>query len=178
MKKKIILSFAIILTLCLITGCSKKSENNSKKNVSSDEEIIIKDEGFGTTKLSYSKDKDYKVSFDNTGKYTTVKVESEKENFVLEMYHFDSVVVSYEEGKENRKNSNEFKEYKWNGYEGYSYNGDKYSIDFNVLLKTNDNKVKALFGTVSYSDSNTANVSEVFKSSEFQKLLKSISFEE
>ena len=48
----------------------------------------------------------------------------------------------------------------------------------NILLKENDNKAKALFGTMSYEDYKSANVSETFKSKDVQDLLNSITFEE
>ena len=69
-------------------------------------------------------------------------------------------------------------EYTWNNLKGYTYNGDKFSISFNVLLKDNSNSSKALFGQMSYIDNNTANIEETFRSEGFQKILNSITFEE
>ena len=80
--------------------------------------------------------------------------------------------------QKNRSTSTEYKEYKWNKYNGYSYDGDKYSINFNILLKENDNKAKVLFGAMEYEDYKTADVSENFKSKSIQDLLNSITFEE
>ena len=96
------------------------------------------------------------------------------------LYHFDTFIGTYEDGQSNRSKDNEYKEYKWNGFSGYSYNGDKYSIDLNILLKSNDSnsKAKALFGTMSNLDDKDANASETFKGKDVQDLLSSITFEE
>ena len=175
----------LLLVLCvgfIFTGCGKKKEEESSSSKKNDDmkEIVISDDGFGVTKLKYSKDKDYEVKTEDGGKYTTIVIKSEKENFKLELYHFDTFIGTYEDGQTNRSKDNEYKEYKWNGFSGYSYNGDKYSIDMNILLKSDDSssKAKALFGTMDYVDYKSANVSETFKSKDVQDLLNSITFEE
>lgn len=174
----------LLLVLCvgfIFTGCGKKKDgdtNTSTKKDDSMKEVVISDDGFGVTKLKYSKDKDYEVKTEEGGKYTTVIISSKEENFKLELYHFDTFIGTYEDGQDSRSTSDEYKEYKWNGFNGYSYHGDKYSIDMNILLKENDNKAKALFGTMSYEDYKSANVSETFKSKDVQDLLNSITFEE
>ncbi len=175
----------LLLFLCVgvvLTGCGKKKDGESSSSKKNDDmkEIVISDDGFGVTTLKYSKDKDYEVKEKDGGKYTTVIIKSKKENFALELYHFDTFIGSYEDIQTNRSKDNEYKEYKWNGFDGYSYNGDKYSINLNILLKASesDNKAKALFGSMEYYDYSTSNVSETFKGKAVQDLLNSITFEE
>lgn len=172
----------LLLVLCvgvILTGCGKKKEGETTtKKDDNMKEVVISDDGFGVTKLKYSKDKDYEIKTEDGGKYTTIIIKSVKENFKLELYHFDTFIGTYEDGQTNRSKNNEYKEYKWNGFSGYSYNGDKYSIDMNALLKENDNKAKALFGTLSNVNDKDANASETFKGKDVQDLLSSITFEE
>ena len=178
MKKKIVLSLLIVLSLIMITGCNKDKKNTTKKKVSTDKEIVLKDEGFGTTTMIYSKDKDYKIEEEHSGKYTELTITSEKENFKMQLYHFDTSSASFGIGKANRSGSEGFMEYTWNNYKGYTYNGDKNSISFNILLKDDSGSSKALFGSMEYVDVNTANVTETFRGENIQKLLNSITFEE
>ena len=174
MKKGIVL---LLLVVCMIalTGCGKKTTTKEKEE---DKKIVIKDEGFGTTTMTYSNNKDYKVEEEHSGKYTTVKVTSEKENFIIEMYHFDISSASYGIGKTNRSDSEGFLEYTWNNYLGYIYNANKSGVNFNIMLKDNSKGSKALFGTVSSVNSADENVIETFKSDSVQKLLNTIVFEE
>jgi len=51
-------------------------------------------------------------------------------------------------------------------------------INFNILLKDAEGNSKVLFGSMSYVDYKEANVTELFKSEDFQSLLNSISFTE
>ncbi|MCR4581177.1 MAG: YgdI/YgdR family lipoprotein [Bacilli bacterium] len=173
MKKKIFVCLFALMMVFTLTACGSKNQTKDDRK-----EITIKDEGYGTTTLKYSKDKDYEVKEETGGKYKTIKVTSKKENFDLELYHTDTAIESYRAGKENRKSTKEFKEYTWNNYQGYSYDGSKYMINFNILLKDAEGNSKVLFGSMSYVDYKEANVTELFKSEDFQNLLNSISFTE
>ena len=66
----------------------------------------------------------------------------------------------------------------WNKYDGYSYNGDKYSIDFNIYLDeiADTNMMIGLFGTVKYINYNEANVTEDFNSEDVQNFLNTLTF--
>ena len=178
MKKKIFIIVLLIGLLITITGCNKDKKSTAKKKVSTDKEIVLKDEGFGTTTMTYSKDKDYVIKEEHSGKYTELTITSEKENFKMQLYHFDTSSASFGIGKANRSGSEGFMEYTWNNYKGYTYNGDKNSISFNILLKDDSKSSKALFGSMEYVDVNTANVTETFRGENIQKLLNSITFEE
>ena len=73
----------IVLSLVMITGCNKDKKSTTKKKVSTDKEIVLKDEGFGTTTMTYSKDKDYVIKEEHSGKYTELTITSEKDNFKI-----------------------------------------------------------------------------------------------
>lgn len=179
MKKKIVLSLMLIVSLFMITGCGSKKTEKKKETKKDDsiKEIVLKDEGFGTTTFKYDKDKDYEVEIKEGGKYKTLVISSEKENFEVEIYHTDTSDDGYNSLKESRSNTDEFKEYTWNKYNGYSYDGSKTGISFNILLKDGA-EAKVLFGEFDYKDYKTADVSETFKGESVQKLLNSITFKE
>ena len=94
MKKKIVLSLMLIVSLFMITGCGSKKEEKKKETKKEDTttEIVLKDEGFGTTTFKYDKDKDYEVKIEEGGKYKTLVISSEKENFesYFLLYHLCS----------------------------------------------------------------------------------------
>jgi len=176
MKKKCLIFSLLLISLFVFTGCGKKEEStNTKVDIS--KKLTLTDEGYGTTTFTYGEDKDYVVKDEHSGKYMTLKVTSEKENFELELYHTSTYAGSYETGKKNRSSSDEFKEYTWNGYKGYTYNGTNTSISFNILLDSSENEEKVLFGSMEYHNSNDMHVLDTFKSDDFQKLLNSIKFE-
>lgn len=179
MKKKIALVLMLVFTVFALTGCNKNKDTKTKtEKKDTDKQIVLKDEGFGTTTFTYSKDKDYVVKEETGGKYKSLIISSEKENFELQIYHFDTTSASFGTGKANRSDSNGFKEYAWNNYKGYTYNGDKDLISFNILLKDNSNSSKALFGQMQPLNRNEANIEETFRGDNIQKLFNSISFKE
>lgn len=179
MKKKIALVLMLVFTVFALTGCNKNKVTKTKTaKKDTDKQIVLKDEGFGTTTFTYSKDKDYVVKEETGGKYKSLIISSEKENFELQIYHFDTTSASFGTGKANRSDSNGFKEYTWNNYKGYTYNGDKDLISFNILLKDNSNSSKALFGQMQPLNRNEANIEETFRGDNIQKLFNSISFKE
>ena len=174
MKKKIVLSLMLIVSLFMITGCGSKKETTKKETKKEDttKQIVLSDAGYGTTTFTYDKTKDYEVKEETGGKYKELTITSNEENFELQIYHTDQSEASYNVAKNNRSNSDEFKEYTWGKYEGYSYNGSKTGISFNILLE--DGKV--LFGEFDYVDYKTADITETFKGDSIQKLLSSITF--
>ena len=171
MKKRILIGIFIILVVVTITGCGKKEDKNKK-------DLIIEDSGYGKTVLKYKQDKDYEVKEEVGGKYKEIFVTSNSENFTMQLYHTDSTDVGYNTGKDNRKENVGFKEYTWNGLNGYIYNANKNGVSFNILLKTTDGRAKVLFGNIEPNDMKTANVLELFESDDFQKMMSSITFSE
>ena len=177
MKKKLFIGVLLLGLIITITGCSKDKVVKKIKKEDPDKKIVLKDESFGTTTMTYSKDKDYVIKEDNSGKYTELTITSETEGFELQIYHIDITSAGFGTSKANRSGSTGFMEYTWNSLKGYTYNADKNMISFNILLKDNSNSSKALFGQMSSTNTNT-NVEEIFRSEEFQKILNSITFEE
>ena len=174
MKKKIVLCLMLLVSVFMITGCGSKKESNKEKTKKEDtrKEIVLKDEGYGTTTFKYAKDKEYEIKEETGGKYKELIISSEKENFELQIYHTDQVEASYEIAKNNRSVREGFKEYTWNKLDGYSYNASKTSISFNILLE--DGKV--LFGVFDAINSDDADMPEAFSGDSIQDLLNSITF--
>ncbi len=173
------------LALLLITGCGEKKENNNQDTKIPDKkeetsELVILDSKTGyTTTFTYPNEKKYSIKKTiDTGKFVNVVFEIPEKNLSFDVYYFESTTSSYDTLMENRKGSKGFKEYKWNSYSGYTYNGDKYSVDFNIFLsKIEDtNNMVGLFGTVEYIDYSKANVLEDFNSEEVQNLLNTVKF--
>lgn len=164
--KKFVLSLVALVSIITLAGCGVKDTRK---------EVVITDTGFGTTTLKYDENKDYTVKTNEGGKYTEVVIKSVTDNFEIELYHTDVTASLYASTKENRKeNSEGYQEFKWNNYEGYIYNADKYSLKF--LIKYDDKH--ALFGDVSAYNYNSANMLEDFKGESIQALLNSVNFKE
>ena len=181
--KKLLISILVLTTLLNLSGCNSKNEqkeNNEEtnNNIVSTKSVTLEDEDIGITTFKFDSNKDYEIKEEYSGKYVDVTLSSKIENFELQLYHFITNDISYENNKNSRSESNNFKEYKWNDFDGYTYNGSKNSISFNIFLKNNDGEVKALFGEMSSQNIENANISEFFESENFQKFLNTITFSE
>ena len=172
--KSILVIGLMIIVLFTFTGCGKKDEKEDLKS------IIYKDEKSGYT-LTFKAPKDSKFEVkeeQNTGKFNEMIINNEDLNVSLDIYYVEMTDSSYNSGKEARSADEGYKEYKWNKYDGYSYNGDKYSTYFEVYLD-NDNSegmMIGLFGSVEYINYDNANVLEAFNSDDLQKFLSSMEF--
>lgn len=174
--KKIMYTLAVLVLVVTITGCGSKKEKKSNNETMTIED---KNNGFKTT-FTYPKDKKFEIEdAKEEGKYKEVIIKNTDKNIKMDLYYFEIYDSSFESAKESRSNSDNYKEYTWNGYKGYIYNGNKYSLLFNILLKgESDGKMGVgLFGSVDYLDYNSANVLESFNSSDIQDLLNTIKFE-
>ena len=167
MKKIILILFLLLLTSCSLYKY-EETTNEYKK-------MILVDTNFGTTSFSYPKDKDYVIQREKSNNPATIYTTSEKENFVLYINHINTTNDSYETSKKNRTKSSSYKEYKWNNFKGYSFNGSKDNINFIIMLKEDNEYAIGLFGTL--KTSNDVDATELFKSDEFQKMMNSITFE-
>ena len=176
MKKKLLLIVSILSILVIFSGCTKEKKEEEKKETL--KEIVYQDDKTGyKTVFKFKEDEDYKITdTDTDGKYKEIEIESEKLNIELEIYYTDHYSGGYNTQKENRKNSDGYKEYKWNKYEGYIYNADKHKVDFNILLDDSGDRDIVLFGTMDYKDSKTYDVLESFNSTSFQNFMNSIEF--
>ena len=122
MKKKILLGLVVITSLCLLlTGCGKNKDDDEIKN-----KMVLHDNRTGYTLTFTFDEKDVdkfvKVKDEQTeGAFAQVEYRNEEKNMSLDMYFFKTSDESYVKGQENRMTSEHYKEYTWNGYEGYSY---------------------------------------------------------
>lgn len=176
MKKKI-LAILLSLTLVLtITGCGKdKKEEEKKENVKT---LTYEDGGYKTT-FKDATNGNFELKDGSTGgKFKEVKLVNESKNIEATMYYVEMVDETYETMENSRKEKKGYKTYKWNNYEGYIYEADKYSLNFNIHLAKKEDKEYGviIFGEVSAIDNKNANVLEDFNSDEVQNLLNSIEF--
>ncbi len=169
--KKNILILLFLSFILLFTGCSNKEEVVPEKG------IDVFDEKTGY-KVTFKKAGDFEViDTDTDGKFVKVTLKNEKLNAEMEVYFFEILLTNYNSSKERRHLNTEYKDYKWNNYEAYAYNGNKYGVDYNILLNEDNGNVIGLFGTVTYTDYKTANVFETFNGEDFQAFMNSIVFE-
>ena len=175
MKKKI-LAILLSLTLVLtITGCGKDKKEEKKE---SSKTLTYEDGGYKTT-FKDATNGNFELKDGSTGgKFKEVKLTNKEKNIEVTMYYAEMVDETYDSMENSRKDDEGYKTYKWNKYEGYIYDADKYSLNFNIHLANKEDKEYGviLFGEVSAIDNKTANVLEDFNSDEVQKLLNSIEF--
>ena len=174
MKKKLLLVLMVMVCVLSVTGCKKKSNNET--NESKNEEIKIvdnKDKGYVTTfktinnKFVQSNPKYNHVDNTDLGIFITFEyIESSKEAYDYSKTH-NFLGQEYPEG--------EVKEYKWNNYEGYIYGIGEAEMYFRVLLEDNEQNSVVLSGYVGPKDQKT-NLSKLYENSEFQEFLNSIEF--
>lgn len=170
MKKKILL--LLMFSILFITGCK------NVKPVDENNKLVIKDKDSGyTIKFSYPKSDNYTTKEELGGKFVESIIKNEEKNIKMDVYFFESTYNSFSSTKISRKNDDTFKEYNWNNYEGYIYNADKYSLNFNILLKKdNESNCIALFGEVSPINYKDADIVEIFNSKDIQDLFNTIEF--
>ena len=175
MKKKFIYGLLVIAVLFVITGCTEKKKEEKKEEDT--KTIEYKDIKTGyTTKFTCGRDSGYEVKDqDGSGKYLEITLANKRLNMEVEIYYTDTYTGGYEKAKENRKDSDGFKEYNWGKYSGYIYNVDDDSLYFDILLDDKGERDTSLFG--SFEVDNDAKVLDVFDGESFQNLLKSMNYE-
>jgi len=178
MKKRILLLIIMVSLLFVVSGCNKSTttkKNDDLKTI----ELNDKNHGFNTT-FYYSKNEKYEVKEQTGGKYKEIVIKNEKNNIEFDIYYFEILDNNYESSKSTRKDSEGFKEYKWGDYKGYIYNANKYSLNFNILLRkqAGDKSAVGIFGEVSALNYSKADVVTDFNKKEIQDLLSSIIFNE
>ena len=175
MKK---LRYILIIIMCIfLSGCG-----DEKKETDSRPSIILEDKTAGlTTTWKYEENEKYSYhDSDYQGKYKEIIVRNENLNMRITLYYFETTNEIFTSSKENRRNRPGFKEYNWNGYDGYAYNGDSEKISFQILLNTNEelNRTMAIAGEVNYLEQQNANVTETFNEEAFQKFMNTIEYRE
>lgn len=175
MKKKILVFFLSLTLVLTITGCGKDKKEEKKENAKT---LTYEDGGYKTTFKDTTNGNFELKDVSTGGKFKEVQLVNESKNIKITMYYVEMVDETYEVMENSRLEMKGYKTYKWNNYEGYIYDADKYSLNFNIHLAKKEDKEYGviLFGEVSAIDSSKANVLEDFNSDEVQKLLNSIEF--
>ena len=176
-KKKLFVLALVLLSLFAFTGCGKG--NDEKKDEVKNQIIYLDDNSGYKVTFDYKNNEKYEITRTNeSGKFKEIIFENKDKNLKFDIYFTETYIGSYNTQKTNRNASKGYKEYDFGSYKAYAYNADKYSLDFNVLLDSNEDKnvEVILFGNVEYIDYSTANVEETFNSSDVQEFLKTIKF--
>ena len=174
MKKKLIFSLLIVLSLFIITGC------NSKKEDKEVEDSLIKitdnDKGYVTTFKTVNN-----IFVQTNPKYN--HVDSEDLGIFITLQYIESSKEAYDYAKTHNflgveYSKDSIKEYKWNKYDGYFYSVNENEAYFRILLKDDIENSVVLSGYIGpKTDSNKKqNLEEFIDSDELQELLNSIEF--
>jgi hypothetical protein len=173
MKKKFIYGLFVLVALLTVVGCTK--EKKEKKEEVETRTLTYTDNKTGyTTEFNYKDGQGYEITdYDNDGKYTEITIKNHKLNFEVEIYYTDVYSGGFEKAKDNRKESDGFKEYTWGKYKGYRYDVDDDDLYFDILLEEGERDI-SLFGSFEVEDEK--NVLEAFDSESFQSFLSSMKF--
>ena len=129
MKKKILLSLLLVLSMLIFTGCGKKVEEKEK--------ITIKDSKLNyVTTFEYDKEDGFEfIGKETGGRFSEITFKNEKENLNFDMYYSESTTETAENVKKNRSENKYYKEYKFGEYNGYVYGNYKDSLNLIITLK-------------------------------------------
>jgi len=175
MNKKILLGVLVIISLFLVTGCDNTTSSTYDQNAFV---LHYGDTSYAATLkkednqnfILYSKDK-------TTYMYEKLTISNKNLNILFDLRFTDVTKEEYDLLNESRKTAAEYKEYTWNGYKGYSYDGNNYNISYVILVDdANEQRYKIVQGSLSYYNKENSNVTDAFKSDEFQKFINTIEY--
>ena len=188
MKKYI--SIALIVTLLItgllgLTGCEK---NNNDNNVNNDNSNSTSSGVDLTLDFEYINDKTYYAHINTTtGDKVTeydeeepnfVRIENEKDNYILDINLDTESKESYEQFKTSAKEENEiYEETKFGKYDGYYSDDD--GIYGYILLDTTDPTFNVFINFYVYlldEDSDKNDIQSIFESSKIQNMLNNIEY--
>ena len=180
MKKglKILVFILCVSMLTLMTGCEKEEKIESKEMDS----FEISQPIVGTMTFSYPKSLAFSVtSEEETGREGAPDLEK---RIIYDIYSPDYIsnlimIPSfgpeeyYVKDKEERKKDPGYKEYKWGGYEAYSY-GTNDNFGFNILLYTDKIGFIYYIEGQAYTNDNKRGIIQIFNEKGIQDLLNSL----
>jgi len=174
-KIAIIIAIAVIV-LTIIVAIASLISASSKRTL----EIYDQKTGYKTT-FKYPAKKGYSVekSEENTGTFPSVTFVNEEKNIKCEIYYYETSNSLFERNKSLRENSDNYKEFTINGYNGYSYTAGLVLQSDILLKKSEDDRNLVLYIFMEkYDEQKDGNMNEIFNSNEMQEILKTIKFEQ
>lgn len=172
--KKLLLLIIFIVPLLFITGCGKEEEKVVLKS------IEYFDDGYGfKTTFKYDPSLTFtNVEYNDEGKAKELEFENKELGLDFSMYYTDSSKKLADSVKESRSEKSYYKEFKFNGYEGYCYSDYDDQLYVIINLKEDKNNVEYdLFISIESKDTDTV-VYDVFTQNILQDFFKSIEFED
>ena len=190
MKRKIFGIVGIMLVaLLLLAGCGAKDNNTASKDAKSSptkkasgpkEDLVYEDTSHGyKTTFKYSKD-DFRVTKEEVSSVTGLN-EMYLEDKDLDInvrlsYTIYNYAKAYSSIKSGKKSLPSYKEYTWNGIEGFMYGlGDNY-ITFMIPLELNDSNELVLTVLVTPIKDSKSSVIKAAQGEVVQDFLKSITY--
>ena len=171
MKKKILFIVLVIVGLFTFTGCGKSVET-TKEKAKNNIEIHSKDKNYYTT---FKSDKFIQK------KPEYMQIDSEDLGVFISFQYIESSKETYDYYKTHNLFGNEYgkgdtKDYKWNKYDGYTYNIEQNSISFRVLLKDDAENSIVLSGYVGSNHTKDLDFTKDFDNKDIQSLLNTMKF--
>ena len=171
--KKIIYVLLAFISVTFLFGCEKKPE-------------MVKVEFFDQqfkllTSFEYDKELDY--TFTNSpqeeNEYASMKMVCKDLNVIVDFQYDELSKKQFLINKESVSKYDDYQEYKYNGYDGYTFSTDKDNLYSLIILGDNMDDINtSLYLRFSTIDSSIeTNIKKVYDSEEFQAFLNSIKFE-
>ena len=183
MKRKIIISLLIIAGLFIITGCENKDNKNTntKAKKVADSELVYEDTTHNTkTTFKYNKE-DFEVTKEEVNlntNITEIYLQNKKLNIDMRLaYTYYNQSKVYSNMKSSKKELPTFKEYTWNGINGFMYGLGENYMNFIIPLEVNDSNEIILTVLVTPIDDPKTSVLEACKGEVIQDFLNSIEYE-
>jgi len=171
--KKIICILLVALSFTFLFGCEKKSELTTV-------EFLDKQFNLLTT-FEYDKSLDYTFTNNEVqqNEYASMRMVCSKLNIIVDFQYDELSKAQFLINKESVEKYNDYKEYKYNGYDAYTFSTDKDNLYSLIILGDSmEDYNPALYLTFSTIDSSAeTNIKEVYDSDEFQKFINTIKFE-
>ena len=180
MKKSIIIALIVLLVtgLIILTGCTNKDNGSNSKSSGIDLKFDLQHINNKTYYAHLNTTDDDKVTEFDEEEPNFVRIENEKENYVLDITLDTEAKEAYEQFKTSAKEDNEiYEEVKFGKYDGYySDDGGIYGY---VLLDKSDStfNVFVMFSLYLLDDSSENNdIQAIYNSSKIQNILNNIEF--
>ncbi len=175
MKKKIILLLCLFVGIFTLTGCGETKKEKELKKIT----YLDKESGYQTV-FSYDEEKvkyeDVKVEEDG-GKYEELSFKSTDKNLEFESYYVVSRAKTYNDSQEDRKEHENYKEYTFGKYKGYSYGHSDEKLTLNIILEEDGEDYIYLFVSVETISNTEKNIKELFEDKDIQDTFNSLKFE-
>ena len=174
MKKRLIFSITLVLSIIFITACTSSSKG--EKITYTDSKLKL------TTTFEYDNEDGFKQGKDVTGgKYAEIEFSNEKQNLHFDMYYTKNPTKTCESLKKDRQKDKYYKEYKFGDYEAYTYGNYEEKLYLVIDIKTDKETKETIelfiaIDTIKYDKEFI--VADAIKNDVLQSFFKSIKIKE